>query len=76
MKTTLALSFLAALVAFALSLINIEVAATLMCAAGLLGVMNADYSRRSSLLVPRVEPLAELPTASYELPAMSFEPAA
>ena len=64
MKTLTILSFLTAVIAFAFSLINLEVACTLLAATGLLGIMNADYARRSRVLIPAVAPILDLPPAN------------
>lgn len=63
MKTLSLISFIAALVALVLSPLSLEVAGSLVFAAGLLCIMVGDYARPARSLTPRAKVLGFPPAA-------------
>ncbi len=47
-----------------------------MCAAGIVGIMNDDYSRQARVLHRHVAPVIDLPPANCAAPIVSLELAA
>ena len=63
MKTLPALGFLAALVAFLIFPLSVEVTGSLLFAAGFAAIAISDYTRRSRALALPVAPVVAMPAA-------------
>lgn len=76
MKTLALLSFLAALSAFALSLLSLEAAASALLITGLAAILLSDYTRRARVFharrTPRIPAFREIPGGRSPAPVLEL----